>query len=557
MIGVIANLTEHGDIREFFELFKTPWEFYRSDSRYEVLLCAGDAQFCRTAARLVIIYAGSKTLFDAEEEIESQRRSTILSYKGSRIPIYEGSITFRHKGFGVLTDEISHGWAGYLQQSNGSALARMGYDLFREVHTLLTVGQPAANASIPTLDMHIALLRELIIGCGVPLVEIPPIPDGYSFIACLTHDVDHPAIRHHKWDPTMFGFLYRAVIGSLIEVFRRRVPVHHLFTNWAAALMLPLVYLGLAKDFWSEFDRYLEIEKGLCSTFFVIPFKNCPGQSAAGQAPRIRASSYAARDIADHLRRFVLAGCEVGLHGINAWLDCSKGREELDEIARITGIQSIGVRMHWLYFDEHSPLALEKAGFSYDTTMGYNGTVGYRAGTSQAFKPLQATRLLELPLHVMDTALFFSSYLNLSPKEAGKLISAIIENAHQFGGVVTVNWHDRSIAPERLWDRCYIDLLSALKSRRPWFATASQAVSWFRKRRSAVFERQSREWGVLRAKISAEVDGNLPGLRLRLHKAGNPRQSDEIGAAAGDCYVDVGFNKSIETAFPFDLERGI
>ena len=135
MIGVIANSGDHGTVREFFELFKTPWEFYRSDRRYQVLLCAGDAKFSRTAAELVIIYACSKTLFDPEEEIASQRRSTILSYKKGRIPIYEGSITFRHKGLEILKDEISHGSAGYLQKSNGSVLARMGYDLFREVRT--------------------------------------------------------------------------------------------------------------------------------------------------------------------------------------------------------------------------------------------------------------------------------------------------------------------------------------------------------------------------------------------------------------------------------------
>src|SRR5256712_1096339 len=542
MIGVIANLTEHGVIREFFELFKTPWEFYRSDRRYEVLLCAGDAQFCPTAAKLVIIYAGSKTLFDAEEEIDSQRRSTILSYKGGRIPIYEGSITFRHKGFGILTDEISHGSAGYLQHSHGSTLARMGYHLFREVHTLLTVGQPIANASIPTLDMHIALLRDLIIGCGVPLIEIPPIPDGYSFTACLTHDVDHPAIRSHKWDHTMFGFLYRAIIGSFIQVFRRRVPVRHLFTNSAAALTLPFVHLGLAKDFWHEFDGYLDIEKGLHSTFFVIPFKNFPGQSAAGQAPRIRASSYAARDIADHLRRFVLAGCEVGLHGINAWLDSSKGREELDEIARITGVQSIGVRMHWLYFDDRSPLALEKAGFSYDSTMGYNETVGYRAGTSQAFKPLQATRLLELPLHVMDTALFFPCYLNVSAMEARKLVSAVIENAHRFGGGVTVNWHDRSIAPERVWNRFYVDLSDRLMSKSPLFLNVGQDCSWFRRRRSVVFERADQDPEVIRAKVCLAPQEGVPGLRLRFH---NPLEFHPSRR-----YVDTPFTDSIDVPLP-------
>src|SRR2546427_545613 len=542
MIGVIANLSEHGVIREFFELFKTPWEFYRNDRRYDVLLCAGDAPFPPTAAKLVIVYASSKPLADTEVEIDSQRRSTLLSYKGGRIPVYEGSITFRHKGCGILTDEIFHESAGYLQQSNSSTLARIGYDLFREVHTLLTVGQPTANASIPTLDMHIALLRDLIIGSGVPLVEIPPLPDGYSFIACLTHDVDHPAIRHHKWDHTMFGFLYRAVIGSLIEVFRWRMPIRNLFTNWAAASRLPLVHLGFAKDFWNEFDRYLEIESGLRTTFFVIPFKGYPGRTAYGEAPAIRASCYGAMDIAGQIRGLMAAGCEIGLHGINAWLDSSKGREELDEIARITGVPPLGVRMHWLYFDDHSPLALEKSGFSYDSTMGYNETVGYRAGTSQAFKPLQATSLLELPLHVMDTALFFPSHLNLSAIEAGKLVRVVIENAHRFGGVVTVNWHDRSIAPERVWDRFYVDLVDELRSRSPWFATTRQAVSWVRRRRSVVFERAGQDPEVIRAKVCLATQEGVPGLRLRLH---NPLEYHTSRS-----YVDTPFTDSIDVPLP-------
>ena len=44
MIGVIANPSDHDVVREFFELFKTPWEFYRGEQGYEVLLCAGGGQ---------------------------------------------------------------------------------------------------------------------------------------------------------------------------------------------------------------------------------------------------------------------------------------------------------------------------------------------------------------------------------------------------------------------------------------------------------------------------------------------------------------------------------
>ena len=142
---------------------------------------------------------------------------------------------------------------------------------------------------------------------------------------------------------------------------------------------------------------------------FVIPFKNYPGKNSHGLAPRFRAARYGARDIADTIGKIMAAGCEVGLHGIDAWLDSSRGREELEEIRRLTGVSEIGVRMHWLYYDQQSPVALEQAGAAYDSTIGYNETVGYRAGTTQAYKPLPATRLLELPLHVMDTALFYPS----------------------------------------------------------------------------------------------------------------------------------------------------
>src|ERR1051325_9075833 len=105
--------------------------------------------------------------------------------------------------------------------------------------------------------------------------------------------------------------------------------------------------------------------------------------------------------------------------------------------------------MHWLYFDAQTPVALEKAGFDYDSTVGYNETIGYRAGTTQVFKPLNANRLLELPLHIMDTALFYSGYMNLSDDQANAAMRPLIENANRFGGVLTTNWHDRSLGPER------------------------------------------------------------------------------------------------------------
>lgn len=541
MIGVIANPADHAVVSEFFELFKTPWEFYQSDRCYEVLLCSTNSLFDQGTSKLVLLYSGEKLPFDAEEKVgvASRRTNRMLSYNGAQIPIYGDSITFLEKGRGVLVDEESKQEAMHQCQSQGREIARIGYDVFHEVRTLLTAGQPAANASIPTLDLHIAILRDLIVASGVSLIEIPPVPEGYKFIACLTHDVDHPSIRQHKFDRTMFGFLYRAVVGSLVKVLCGRMSVRSLFKNWTAAFKLPFVYMGFAKDFWRDFDdRYRELEKGLHSTFFVIPFKDNPGNTSNGVAPGFRAARYGAGDIADAIAKITAAGSEVGLHGIDAWLDSSKGRDELEEIRSLTQVSEIGVRMHWLYLNEQSFAVLEKAGADYDSTVGYNQTVGYRAGTTQVYKPLQAARLLELPLHVMDTAMFYPNYLGLSSREATTVLGGLVDNAAQFGGCLTTNWHDRSLAPERLWDACYRDLLQELKNRDAWFATAGQATSWFRKRRAVVFETDSAEPD---ARVLADHADNLPGLQLRIHN----RRESPGNSHRTEAYVDMAFSETV------------
>ena len=327
-------------------------------------------------------------------------------------------------------------------------------------------------------------------------------------------------------------------------MLRGRVPVRHLLINWAAVARLPFIYLGLAKDFWYEFDRYLDIEKGLDSTFFVLPFRDKPGRTVSGSAPRIRASGYGAADIAERIQTFASAGREIGLHGIDAWIDTVKGQEEMAQITNITSAKSTGVRMHWLYFDDNSPVVLEKAGFSYDSTVGYNQTIGYRAGTAQVYKLLQTHHLLELPLHIMDTALFYPDYLNLTFEEADRRIGIIVDYARQFGGAITFNWHDRSIAPERLWGEFYTSLICGLKQNGAWCSSAGSVVSWFQKRRSVVFHRVEQGMDVMLPNAHSNCDERVPGLRVRVYN------QKGIHATSSEPYVDTILTKSMNIPLP-------
>jgi peptidoglycan/xylan/chitin deacetylase (PgdA/CDA1 family) len=405
---------------------------------------------------------------------------------------------------------------------------RCGYDLFGEVAFLLTEGQPSAHASVPTLDRHIALVRSWLVQSAIDVVELPPTPPGCDLLATLTHDIDFLGIRRHTRDRTLLGFLYRASIGSLRDVFQGRRTVLELLRNWLALVSLPLVYAGVVEDFWLPFRRYVEADAPGRSTFFVVPFRDRPGMGPDDQVEAARAVPYAASEIAGELRHLADHGHEIAVHGIDAWRDSDLGRAELAVIRDATGSSDAGVRMHWLYFDAGSFSALEEAGFSYDATFGYNDTIGFRAGTAQVFAPLGAKRLLELPLQVQDTALLYPTRMHLRPAEALAACGDLIAEVAEHGGVATISWHERSLSPERLWGRVYAGVLGLLRARNADVRTAGEVVAWFRARRDIRLEGAHLDIDALTP--AAPATGDPTALRVRIHRAGG--YTDHAVAAA-------------------------
>jgi len=547
MIGVVADEAEHCVVAEFFELFKTPWEFHRPGAHYDVLICS-NGLVPKNKARLLFLYGARRQAFEECRSLGtgSASRHDLLSFRGERMPIYGSCLLFNSLHNKVVVHERTKSAAAVSVVSDDQTVFRLGFDLFQEVRHLLTLGQPAEFAGIPTLDLHIALLRELILSEGLPLVEILPVPAGHSFIVCLTHDVDHPRVRRHKCDHTMFGFLYRALIGSVMDFCRGRRSLRQVALNWKAAFSLPLVFAGLAKDFWNQLDQYLALEEGLASSFFVIPTKGEAGVDSEGRAKRKRAARYSLTDIADDLQKLLAAKKEIAVHGVDAWRDSTKGRDERERIQHVAGASDgTGVRMHWLYFSAQTANLLEKAGFDYDSTIGYNETIGYRAGTSQVFRHPAVDHLLELPLHIMDTALFYPSYMNLSEQQASVATLPLIENAARFGGVLTINWHDRSLGPERLWGDFYATLLNNLRGRKPWFATAAQTVSWFRNRRQTSFDNVTLAGGNIRVQPANNRPtgdtANGQALVVRVYnRGGSTRELRDRSATFEDFIIDSG-----------------
>lgn len=549
MIGIICRDDERNIAREFFELFKTPWDFYDSKHSYDVVVSTQEG-ISKNNARLILLYSSETTQVDENHSIEVNASSCnhVVNSNNEQLPIYRNLVNLHGDCVSMLHTVPDSKVAAVKFLENQTVIIRVGFDLFEEIAFLLAEGQPVRNAFIPTLDFHISMLRNWIISAGIPLVEIPAIPFGYKFFTSLTHDVDFVGIRRHKFDHTMWGFIYRAVVSSTVAFLRGRIRFAKLWTNWIAVLKLPFVFAGIVDDFWDHFDKYTDIENGMSSTFFLIPFKNQAGNHVINKDLYKRAVKYDVGDIGKQIKHLMELGFEIGLHGIDAWVSADKGSQEMKRVVEITGQKEIGVRMHWLCYNNQSPFLLEQAGFGYDATLGYNETIGFRNGTLQVFQPIGVNRLLEIPLNIQDTALFFPGRLNLQDADAAKLCNKLMDSADFHGGVLTASWHERSLEPERVWGNLYKWLLEESQARGAWIGNASQVVAWFRHRRSIALK----ECNLVDGKFMIDIVGDASASDLKMFfRIHLPSRSTELLAAGyKDNFIDIPWNGEAHLEIP-------
>jgi len=496
VIGVIARAGERPAVQEFFQLFKTPWEYFREGEAYDVLVITGKVT-PETQAKLVVCLSETPANHQTKVEIGS-----------ASLPIY------RAPSEKVRIEE---------QQRGEQKFVYLGYNLWSEIDYLLRVGQPIDHAQTPALEMHIQVIRNLILDCNMDVVEIPPVPAGYAFSATLTHDIDFIGIRQHKFDHTLAGFLFRSTVGATRDWLRGSLPFSKLMRIWKALASLPFVHLGLARDFWLPFEWYLKVERGIPATYFFIPFKHTPGEKVNAQNAHRRGCAYDIGDIPEWIATLQRNGCEVGVHGIDAWHSVEKGQAERARVLAVTQSTSSGIRMHWLLRNDETTRVLEQAGYEYDSTVGYNETIGYRAGTTQVYLPIGNENLLELPMHIQDGALFYPQRLGLSEGQAWELCQSVIEQFEKFGGVLTLLWHDRSHGPERFWGEFYSRLIERLRQMNVWLTSGEQAVRWFRQRRNVFFEKSG-------STISVRGCGQAisPPLTVRVYRGGRSNVCEDF-----------------------------
>jgi peptidoglycan/xylan/chitin deacetylase (PgdA/CDA1 family) len=248
--------------------------------------------------------------------------------------------------------------------------------------------------------------------------------------------------------------------------------------------------------YW-RFDQWAAEEEkhGFRSTFFVFPPRPA--------APHEFDPTYRLEDpvrfegtiqpFSAALRALGERGFEIGLHAsYRSYLSAERLAAEKSQIEAAIGRPITGIRQHFLRFEvPETWRAQRQAGFSYDSTLGYNEAPGFRAGIAAPYRPWdpgleEGMDLVELPLTVMDGTLFRTLLLN-GPQAARRTIEQL-EIVEGVGGLAVLLWHPNGAAEEHFpgWWSSYREVLAYLSGRSVWVATASEIDTWWREREKKI-----------------------------------------------------------------------
>jgi hypothetical protein len=198
------------------------------------------------------------------------------------------------------------------------------------------------------------------------------------------------------------------------------------------------------------------------------------------------------RRVRDVIRELVQAGFDAGLHGSSASAtDATLLSAQRAVLEDAVGAEVRTTRQHWLHWDARlTPAAQATAGFTADSTLGFNRNAGFRAGTSFPFflstpDPFRAVDVLEIPLVAQESALFGANALELDESLAREVVQTLVDRVATVGGVFTTLIHPHSLLDDRVTS-LYTWLLDYALDRGAWVASVAQIDSWWRRRAQAL-----------------------------------------------------------------------
>ncbi|HEX3868443.1 MAG TPA: polysaccharide deacetylase family protein [Gemmatimonadaceae bacterium] len=326
--------------------------------------------------------------------------------------------------------------------------------------------------------------RNLAAHLNIDTVARPRWPDGKRFALCLTHDVD--SVSHR-----------RTPFASVVEAVRRlggdgtaRERSFMLVRACGKYVLQAPRLRGGPDPIW-HYEDWLRVEAqyGFRSTFFGFPEHVAkPHACDADYRMRDRVVFDRVRMTAgEMLRRIAESGWEVGVHGsFHSALDATILRDEREQIERAIGADVRSVRQHYLHYDAaRTPAVQYAAGLYVDSTLGFNGGIGFRSGTALPYwcwdwSEGDELPLLEIPQHVMDGAVF-RDFAPGGADDGLARVLRLVDDVQAVGGCLTLNWHPEYLNHSRYWDM-YVAVLEHAHRRNAWGCSVRDIYDWWLRR---------------------------------------------------------------------------
>ncbi len=294
---------------------------------------------------------------------------------------------------------------------------------------------------IPVVNYYFNILKTAIEKAYNKKIETN-IWGKFKFATCLTHDIDY--IRT-PW-----------TANGLKNIFT---------SNIVSTINIPIKKITQTKS-WLNFKEIINIEKkyNAKSTFFILP-NNKKSEKGYDNA------DYTIKDIAPYLEFIESEGFEIGIHpSICTHKNCSSLKTEITKLAKYNP-QSC--RFHFLIFRPETTMnTLEVNNLNTDSTLGFTEHIGFRNSFCLPFylynfENDKQSKILEIPLNIMDVTLFDKRFMNISHDKVLSRIENIIKEIEKFNGVLIINWHNNYLSDflYKGWKDLYIKLLDKLHNK--------------------------------------------------------------------------------------------
>ena len=396
------------------------------------------------------------TGFFEKKEAYNIRNVTWKEWNGVQIPFLfdtkqETEILTFSEGQAIINFDIIassffflSNWQEIAYKSSGD-LCRFPYEESIQ-HKLKIIDKPVVNYYFDILKTAI----EKVYGIHLSI----SLWKGKNFAAFISHDID---TCQTAWMQGSFRALMKGDLISILKLLGLKVFSH---------------------DAWFNFKEILASEKkeDIHSSFFFLARQGKHGKFRNGDYD-IRKKKFSR--VFESIRE---NGSETGIHGSLG--TCNDLERYAEDIRRI-GTAIKGNRFHFLEFDAiTTPEVLEKCGIEFDSTMCFAEHYGFRNGICHPFylwdiRNERQSKVLEIPLVLMDGTLQNTKYMNIGKEEIEPRISELVKEIRKFSGLLTVIWHNTHYSEYKYkgWDKIIGMIIRICKENDALFLNGSEIAA--------------------------------------------------------------------------------